>query len=162
MALFVKWVACLITIMHPVHVSFTNVEYLKEEKELSISFQLFTEDFELLFDHLYEADFDLTRRESVVKYQKEIDQYFNDHFRLKYDDLDLTLENKDIKATDEFTWFYYQVHLQKHLPDEIVVYHSVLLDFFIDQKNLLIIKNGNFEQGHQFDIRKKEILISLP
>ncbi|HKL09368.1 MAG TPA: DUF6702 family protein [Bacteroidales bacterium] len=130
MTLFVEWVACIITIMHPVHVSFTNVEYLKEEKELSISFQLFTEDFELLFDHLYEADLDLSHRESVVKYQKEIDQYFNHHFQFKHDDLDLKLKNKDIKTTDEFPWFYYQIHLKTHLPDKIVVHNTVLLDLF--------------------------------
>ncbi|HSH52962.1 MAG TPA: DUF6702 family protein [Bacteroidales bacterium] len=161
MTLFVRWVVCIITMMHPVHVSFTNVEYLQDKNEISVSFQLFTEDFELLFFHLYEKEFKLSKLESVQRFQGKIDQYFNHHFKLKHDDLDLKLENKEIKTTEEFTWFYYRIPLKEQLPQEVTIQNTILFDLFFDQKNLLIIKNGSTEHGYQFDIRNKERLISL-
>ncbi|MDY6801448.1 MAG: DUF6702 family protein [Bacteroidota bacterium] len=161
MTLFVKWVAYLTIMMHPVHVSFTNVEYLKEQNEILVSFQIFTEDFELLLFHLYETELHLNNQESVKKNQEYIDQYFNHHFKLKHDDLDVKLENKKIKSTDEFTWFYYRIPLKEYLPERVTIQNTILLDMFSDQKNLLIIKVAGTEEGYQFDIRKKEILISL-
>jgi hypothetical protein len=161
MTLFIKWVACFVMMMHPVHVSFTNVEYLKAKNEILVSFQLFTEDVELLFCHLYETELKISNKEEVQKFQEKIDQYFNHHFKLKQDDLDLKLENKDIKTTEEFTWFYYRIPLKEHLPEEITVQNTILFDLFFDQKNLLIIESDGNEQGYQFDIRKKEILIAI-
>jgi len=161
MTLFVKWVAYLTIMMHPVHVSFTNVEYLEAQNEILVSFQLFTEDVELLFFHLYETELKISNNEDVQKFQEKIDQYFNHHFKLKHDDLDLKLENKDIKTTEEFTWFYYRIPLKEHLPEEVTVQNTILFDLFFDQKNLLIIESEGNEQGYQFDIRKKEILIAI-
>ncbi len=159
MTLLVKWAIYFITLMHPVHVSFTNVEYIEEKNEISVSFQIFTKDFELLFYHLFEINLDLSNQESYNKYQNKTDQYFNHHFKFGADTL--KLENNGYKRTDEFTWFYYRIPLKSSLPDKLIVQNTVLFDLFFDQKNLLIFKNTGFEQGYQFDIRNKKILISL-
>ncbi|MFP4025157.1 MAG: DUF6702 family protein [Thiohalospira sp.] len=159
MTLLVKWAVCLITLMHPVHVSFTNVEYIEEKNEISVSFQIFIKDFELLFYHLFEVTLNLADQKSYNKYKNKTDQYFNHHFKFGSDTL--TLENNGYKRTDEFTWFYYRIPLNGPLPDEVFVQNTVLFDLFFDQKNLLIYKNAGFEQGYQFDIRNKKILISL-
>ncbi|MDK2978750.1 MAG: hypothetical protein PWP52_1464 [Bacteroidales bacterium] len=161
MVLFIKWIACLIIMMHPVHASFTNVEYLEAQNEISVSFQLFTQDFELLLFHLYETEVNINNQEDVQKFQDKIGQYFNHHFKLKHDDLDFKLENKGIKTTEEFIWFYYRIPLKEHLPAKVTIQNTILFDLFFDQKNLLIIKSEGNEQGYQFDIRNKEILIAI-
>lgn len=157
----IKLFFCLITMMHPVHVSFTNIEYLKAQNEITVSFQIFTDDFELLFVHLYEVNLDLSDQKSYNKFNDKTDQYFNYHFKFKSGNDNFKLVNNGYKISEEFTWFYYRIKLNNDLPDEIIVQNTVLFDLFFDQKNLLIIKSGNKEQGYQFDIRNKEILISL-
>lgn len=157
----IKLFLCLITLMHPVHVSFTSIEYLKSQNEIIVSFQIFTDDFVLLFVHLYEVNLDLSDQKSYNKFKDKTDQYFNHHFKFKSGNESFKLLNNGYKTSEEFTWFYYRIKLSNDLPDEIIVQNTILFDLFFDQKNLLITKFHDNEQGHQFDIRNKEILISL-
>ncbi|MEE4196742.1 MAG: DUF6702 family protein [Bacteroidales bacterium] len=161
MALLVKWIPVFLAIMHPVHVSFTNLEYLEEQDKISISFQLFTDDFELLFFHLYEQKLDLSQQESYHQNADKADQYFNQHFTIETEKEKYRLIPHGYKTTGEFTWFYYQINLDNSLPNELKIKHTVLFDLFFDQKNLLIFKWGEIEMGHQFDIRNKEKLILI-
>ena len=161
MSFFIASIVCLFTMMHPVHVSFTNVEYQQKQNEISVSFQVFTDDFELLFYHLYEEVLDLSESDNINQYNEKIDRYFNQHFTIKSEKRNYHLINNDYKTTEEFTWFYYRIQLNDDIPEKIKIKDTVLFDLFLDQKNLLIFKWGTIEKGHQFDLRNKEISITL-
>ncbi|MFO7827052.1 MAG: DUF6702 family protein [Bacteroidales bacterium] len=147
--------------MHPVHVSFTNLEYLPDEEKMNVSFKVFTKDFRLLFVHLYEENIRFGEKGNYSQFQDKIDQYFNHHFKIKSENQNFELKNVGIETVDEYTWFYFDIPLNGNLSGELLVKNTVLLDLFLDQKNLLIFKSGDFEDGYQFDIRKKELLIPL-
>ena len=44
------------SLMHPVHVSITNVDYLQNENKVELSIKVFKDDFQLLFVHLYQLN----------------------------------------------------------------------------------------------------------
>lgn len=161
MSFFIASIVSLFTMMHPVHVSFTNVEYLQQQNEISVSFQVFTDDFELLFYHLYGEALDLSESDSINQYKEKIDRYFEQHFALRSEERDYKLINNGYKTDEEFTWFYYRIQLNDDIPDKIEIKNTVLFDLFFDQKNLLIFKWEAIEKGHQFDLRNKEISITL-
>ncbi|MFC2121950.1 DUF6702 family protein, partial [Bacteroidota bacterium] len=43
----------LVSDMHPLHVSLTNIEYQKEDKTFKIAFKIFTDDFEEILNRKY-------------------------------------------------------------------------------------------------------------
>ena len=145
-------------LMHPVHVSVTNMEYQPEKDNISLSFKIFTDDFQILFSHLHNISIDFNENGNYYLYQETIDNYFADHFKVFLKDEELVLKNTGIKSNFEATWFFYDIALEKK-EETFIIKNTLLLDLYSDQKNLLIFKNGKTEKGYQFNIKKNEYII---
>ncbi|MBU8893727.1 MAG: hypothetical protein KOO66_13185 [Bacteroidales bacterium] len=144
--------------MHPVHVSVTNMEYQPEKDNISLSFKIFTDDFQILFSHLYNIKIDFNENGNYSLYQEVIDNYFAEHFKVLFKDKELVLKNTGIKSNFEATWFFYDCAVSE-IEGNLIVKNTLLLDLYPDQKNLLIFKNGKLEKGYQFNIKNNEYII---
>ncbi len=144
--------------MHPIHVSVTNLEFQSEKNTISLSFKVFTDDFQLIINQLYNIQVDLSEKGNYNLHKEKIDSYFQDHFKIIVKGKELKYTNEGMKKNDEAVWFYYNIALKKEVKT-FTIKNSILLDLYPDQKNLLILKKREIEKGYQFNFKKKEYTI---
>jgi len=147
--------------LHPVHVSVTNMDYVVEENKINCSTKIFKNDFKLLIYHLYEIEVDFERDTISFENRKLMDEYFISHFKVKLDDsLSPDLKSKNILIKDEYVWFYYQIDVDNHF-NKMEVFNGLLLDLYFDQKNMLIFGYNQSEKGYLFNIQHTSHTINL-
>jgi len=144
--------------MHPIHVSVTNFEFQAENNTISLSFKVFTDDFQLLINQLYDVEVDLSEKGNYTLHKEKIDAYFRDNFKVLVKGKELKFTNEGMKRNDEAVWFFYNIVTKKDLKT-FVIRNSLMLDLYPDQKNLLILKKGEVESGYRFTYKKKEYTI---
>ena len=147
-------------LIHPVHVSITNMDYVPEKNRIDLSFKLYKNDFQLLFIHLKQLNIDFNKDEEIQKFRNEIDHYFLNHFKISNcvaNDLSFI----ETKSDEESIWFYYTIQLANNETKSIEITNTILLDLYFDQKNMLIVHYNNQEKGYLFNLKQTKQLISL-
>jgi hypothetical protein len=147
--------------MHPVHVSYSNLEINPESGEFTLTLKFFTDDLRLLFIHLYEYDMVLEPDKELSPGQVEmISRYLSDAFIIKNTDNQyFTYSYQQKEQNDESLWLHFKGTLASRNPSEITISNSLLLDLYLDQTNLLIIKWGEFEKGYRCDYQVRNIVV---
>ncbi|NOQ25151.1 MAG: hypothetical protein GQ564_07285 [Bacteroidales bacterium] len=147
--------------MHPVHVSITNVDYLQDENKVELSIKVFKDDFQLLFVHLYQLNIDFNNIEKDFSSQEKINTYFSNHLKVNIDDkVNKELRYKGVKKNDESIWFLYEIEVSS-APNSIEFINTILLDLYLDQKNMLIFNYNNKEEGFLFNLKSRNYIISF-
>ena len=151
----------LYSMMHPVHVSVTNVDYFQNQNKAEISIKVFKDDFQLLFAHLYQINLDIDNIENDLNSQDKINTYFSNHFKINIDDKEnKELKYKGIKKNDESIWFLYEIEVSNE-PNSIEFINTILLDLYLDQKNMLIFSYNDKEEGFLFNLKRRNYIISF-
>lgn len=145
--------------MHPVHVSITNMDYIAEENKVTLSFKVFEDDIQLLFNHLYQINIDFNNPESLKKYQNKVDEYFSTHFEIRGEQ-PYTLSFQKIKKENDSIWFYYETKIDAN-PKNFEIRNTLFLDLYFDQKNMLIFTYNEFEKGYLFNLNQTKQMIIL-
>ena len=147
-------------LMHPVHVSVTNMEYFPDKQEIEFSTKIFMDDFQLLFIHLKELNIDFENQDTVKKYKSDINQYIDSHFKLKINNIDKAFTFNGFKNNNDAIWLYYNLKINEEIKS-IKIINTILLDLYFDQKNLFIFKAGDIEKAYQFNIKNREYNIDI-
>ncbi|MBI9053342.1 MAG: hypothetical protein JEY96_05960 [Bacteroidales bacterium] len=145
---------------HPIHVSVTNVEYFPETSELELSTKIFKDDFQLLFVHLNELNIEFENEDSIHKYQDEIDSYIRKNLKVIIHENECKYYFKDYKINDEAIWLSYTMKITDEI-ESLKIKNTLLLDLYFDQKNLLILKAGDYNDGFQFNLKHKEHIFDV-
>jgi hypothetical protein len=145
--------------MHPIHVSVTNMEIQAESNTVLLSFKVFTDDFQLLLNQLYNIDLDLSKNGNYNLHKDKVDAYFQNNFKVLVKDKELKFTSDSIKTNDEAIWFFYNIVSEDEL-NTFIIKNSIMLDLYPDQKNLLLFKKGKLESGYRFTFKKKEFTIN--
>ena len=147
--------------MHPVHVSITNVDYHQNQNKAEISIKVFKDDFQLLFVHLYQQNLDFDNIENDLKSKEKINTYFSNHLKVNIDDKeDKELKYIGIKKNEDSIWFLYEIEVST-VPKSIEFINTILLDLYHDQKNMLIFSYNDKEQGFLFNLKDRNYIISF-
>jgi len=152
----VFWFALL---MHPIHVSITNMEYFPEKNEIEFSTKVFKNDFHLLFIHLKELNIDFENIDSVNKYQDEINTYMSTHINIEINNEQMRIYSSVFKLNDDAIWLSYRCKIKNEIKS-IKIINNLLLDLYYDQKNLLIFKFEDQEYAYQFNLENIEFIIN--
>ena len=147
---------------HPLHVSFTSIDISEERSEANLSFKFYTDDFSLLFFHLYEKNIQPAMDQELTKDQlKIINSYFKRAFALVAgrDTLDLEFIRKD--QDDLNIWLYYKGSWPENKDFQVFLTNMLMLDLYEDQTNLVIVTNGKHEQGYTFDYRNRRFKLDV-
>ena len=147
--------------MHPVHVSVTNMDYNAEDVSIESSTKIFKKDFKLLIYHLYAIEVDFETDTISEKNRKLMEDYFLSHFKVKLDNSvspELTIKNIQIK--DEYVWFYCHIDVDEHF-NQVEIFNGLLFDLYFDQKNMLIFGYNQSEKGYLFNIQQTNHTINL-
>ena len=147
---------------HPLHVSLTSIAFNTVDKEALIVYKFYTDDFSLLFFHLYEKQ--VIPQSGKAFTDKELDLingYLANAFSLTFkgDKLPFTFVKKE--QNEESIWLYYACTLPRNKFKTMLLTNKLLLDLFEDQTNLVIINDGKSEKGISCNAQIRESAIDF-
>ena len=147
-------------IFHPVHVSVTNIEYIESEKRFEVSFKLFYDDFETIISEKYNVQLHLGTEKKLENEDIYFLMYIKERFQLFADGEVLEPRFKSRRMNDDSIWLYF--YFEKITSaKKIEVRNSLMMDLFMDQKNLVIIKSKGLEKGYILKSKNDKIDIHL-
>ena len=148
---------------HPLHVSVTNVEIDPRENEITVSYRFFTDDFSLLFFHLYEKN--ITPVENTDFSTDElsiIEKYLSDAFQVQPAGSSLIHLDYEKKVQNENSiWLYFKGKLPPGAGSQLTFTNKIMLDLYWDQTNLVIIASGGREKGLTFNNKNQEYTVDM-
>lgn len=149
-----------LSLLHPVHVSVTSVEYVKEKNIFDVSFKLFWDDFEVIIAQKYGVLLNLGKEDEKKEKEHYFTQYISASFSLMVDGVKLEPKYKMDTINEASIWLYYS-YPGRLGKTKIEIENRLMLDMFDDQTNLLMVKFGNIEKGFTMKQRKEKIAFDL-
>lgn len=143
---------------HPLHMSFTNIEFVDSLQRWELTVKLFKDDFGDELSRLYGFEIDEERIDSTsaeAVYRK----YLNRYLKVKFDDTRIETNSwvyLNEKENFEAVWLNFYFKHDK-IPRSINVRNELMFSLFNDQKNLFIFSHGGKQKAFQFHRKKAEI-----
>ena len=125
-------------VLHPFHVSVSDIKYKQDKKAIQISTRIFLDDLELgLQAYTGNEKLDITASENWEFVKENLKPYLLERIKL-WDEKNRAYEIKYIGAEieDDVMWAYLEVEKVKKLK-HVKVYNSVLHEVWGDQENLV-------------------------
>ena len=150
-------------IFHPVHLSYTNVEYIAAEKRFKILFKIFADDFDKIIFKKYGFKLGFEKKQEPKNYKKFISKYINEHFNITIDNKSKLILKYDYHKfkEDEPTFYLYFSSKYKGSLKSLKIKNSLMTDLYLDQNNLLIFNYKKMQKAVKFDLKKITAIIQL-
>ena len=151
------------TNFHPVHVSFTNVEYIEDKKQFQILFKIFADDFDLILKKKYNVYLNFENGKKPNGYEKVVTKYILEHFKIVIDNKDLTaskLKFLNLEFKEKAVWLHY-IYKLKGQGNRFELWNSLMTDLYLDQTNLLIFNYYSFQKAIRFTNDKTKEVLSV-
>jgi len=134
---------------HEFHLSKTTINYNTEEMAIQVSTRIFIDDLELsLKDSGYDSLKICTRKEKENAEQL-IQDYINEHLKVKIDDSDLEFTFLGKEQSDDLAavWCYLEAY-DVEAFNKMSVSNTILISQFDDQKNITMIQVDKEKIAH--------------
>jgi hypothetical protein len=151
-----------LSVLHPLHITYTSIEVNKGNDSVYLSHKFFTNDFTLLFYHLFEKQVEpQINQELSTSELKLIETYLSYRFILTLgtDTISMKYVRKD--QDDESLWLYFKGRLPDNNWRSLSVQNQLLLDLYEDQTNLVIIICGKEERGYTFNLTDQQAVYEI-
>lgn len=146
---------------HPVHVSLLNIDLYPETGKIEIVFKLYSDDFERIILSKYSIDLDITSKIDPGENAEFINRYINESFELKINGTKIdNWEYTGNQMNEEAIWLYYK-NIWPGKIKEISVTDSVMMDFFEDQTNMVIIGWPGTQNGYSLNNKNRDITLII-
>jgi len=147
--------------LHPVHLTFTNVEYIEAQNQFKILFKIFIDDFDNIIFKKYGFKLGFEKKEKPKNYEKIISKYINEHFKIIINNkIKLSLKYNYHKFKEnEPTFYLYFLSKYKGDIKTVKITNSLMTDLFLDQKNLLIFNYKKIQKAIKFDNKKINVRV---
>ena len=139
------------SLFHPIHISITNISYFEDPNHFEVSVRLFRDDLEMIINHKYEQDITLTDDSISNEEVVAVNKYINEMLLFVVNNDTIPVRNVNIKIDDLMLVANFNVKFSNEL-NSLEVTNILMMDAFMDQKNLLIINYKNKEKGYNFTI----------
>lgn len=134
----VSFIQCLFftTLVHPLHISVTEIEFDEKDKALEIMMRVFVDDLEVTMkDRLKQPELDILSPKGITVDQM-MTEYLNEHFQLSLDTKSQKIKYLGHEREDEAFIFYIEVSNVKKWKT-IQVMNNMMMEVFEDQSNLV-------------------------
>lgn len=162
MSLLLSLVIAVLSVSHPLHITYTSIEVDQVNDSISLSHKFYTNDFTLLFHHLFEKQVEPKMNQEFSAPELDLVQtYLSYRFILVSgtDTIRLNYLHKD--QDDENVWLYFKGRLPENNLKSLSVRNQLLLDLYEDQTNLVIITCGKEERGFTFNIADQQAVFEI-
>lgn len=138
MPLIVIFLSSVLILLHPIHVSVTEITFDEKEKELEIMLRIFTDDLELAIRNA-KSNPELNLLHPLNNTLDKLAwEYIQPRFKLSADGKVQPVTYLGHEADDDVLVFYIQVRPIKKFKT-ISIINSILTEFYEDQSNLVNI-----------------------
>lgn len=148
---------------HPLHLTFTNLEFNTENNRWVLTIKIFSDDFSTNLKAATGLDLGDGVKAGKNESAKTLQKWLGNRFMIWFDARPLDIETwkfEGMKVKDDATWITYTITAP--LPvTEVRVRNSLLMDLYSDQKNLFIFVMGQTESAHEFKNKDQETTIKL-
>jgi hypothetical protein len=142
MPLISIFLSSVLTLLHPLHLSVTEITLDEKEKELEIMLRVFTDDLELAIRNAqHDAELDLLNPSNTTT-DKLAWEYLQPRFKLVTDGKVQPVKYLGHEADENVLVFYIQVQPVKNFTT-IGITNSILTELYEDQANLVNITVGD-------------------
>ena len=135
--MFISILILIQSVLHPFHVSVSEVKYKEDIKALQISTRIFLDDLEVAMQtYIGDETLDIMKAENWTIVNEHLHTYLLENIKC-YDAkgmLDLKYVGAEIE--DDVMWAYLEIEKVKKLKT-ITIWNSVLTESFDDQENLI-------------------------
>lgn len=128
-------------VVHPFHVSVSDVNYNRETGTVEITHKIFLDDLENALNRSSESKVDIIKSAAKSELNDRLVNYLNNHFSINIDGEKIPLDFIGSEIQADAIWIYQESPAIKGFS-EISVKNTVLFEMFEDQTNLVHIKNG--------------------
>jgi len=146
--------SCIKLAAHPIHISVVNIDYVSDSNLVRYSVRLFYDDFQNILNRKYNTMLNFGKENRMTsKEQESVQNYLNTNLIIK-DSKDNILRPVFLgwKVEDFSVWFFFRAKTGVAI-NEFFIENKLMLDVFMDQKNLLIIRKADDEKGFEFNQR---------
>jgi len=132
----------LISMVHPLHVSVTEIEMDETDGRLEVMMRVFMDDLELTFRNEYKMpELDILAATSLSVDQMT-EQYMADHFKISLDNVPQKIQYLGHEQEGEAFIFYIEVDKVKKW-NTILIRNDILMETYRDQSNLVHVTSND-------------------
>lgn len=124
---------------HDYYVSVTEIEYVKEQKSLQITSQIFIDDFEKLLRERFDEGLVLAPDNKPEQIERYIQTYLEDKLKLKVNGKAVNFKFIGKEYKDDITYCYLEIKDISNIKS-IAVTNRLLFDVILEQQNIVRIK----------------------
>ncbi|HKO80909.1 MAG TPA: DUF6702 family protein [Chitinophagaceae bacterium] len=137
-------------LLHPLHVSVTEINYNAADKTLEISCKLFTDDFEKVLAQNYKTKIDLINPPDRPAMEKLVSDFIFTHLSIKADGKPVKASYLGYEKDNDAIYSYFQVD---NVPSvkKIEITNNILHELFTDQINLMHVMVGGKRKSYKLD-----------
>ncbi len=145
---------------HPLFVSLTDVHYNNEEDQVEVSVRIFTDDLENVLRKNYAGKLDILHPENEGDVKELIDNYVNDHLKIKVNGKSYPLHFEGFEPENENIWSYFTIEGIKDF--KLVEFeNSLLFDLTKEQINLIDIHAEGKEHSTKLNYPETHALFEI-
>jgi len=125
-----------LVIMHPFHLSLTEINYNPESQKLEISQKIFWDDLEIALSGFHDKSIDFLNPDNKELLSKQVNSYLLAHNSIWVEGKLIALSVLGFEVEEDAAWFYLE-SAQTQRPNSIKISSSILVEDFADQKNVV-------------------------
>lgn len=148
---------------HPLHLTFTNLEYNARKNNWTLTIKVFSDDFATNLKMATGAEPITGRNSGNGQTEQLLKKWLETRLLIWFDSrpvLSETWKFTGITVREDASWLNFT--FSAGMPSsEIKIRNSLLMDLYGDQKNLFILTMEHFQSAHQFKIKDQETVIKL-
>ena len=148
---------------HPLHLTFTNLEFKTQNNRWEITIKVFSDDFASNLRMATGTDLQIDNKSKGADVEIVLGTWLENRFRIWFDSRPIefkTWKFGGVKVKEDATWLTYSFNAP--LPvSEIKINNTLLLDLYSDQKNLFVLVMGQTQSAFEFKNKNQETIIKL-
>ena len=124
------------SVLHPFHISLTEIKYNAQKKNMEISQKIFWDDLEVGLSDFYKAKINFLKPKDKADLDKKIKEYILRNNEIIVNGQKVALSYLGYEIEEDAAWFYLEA-IQLTKPEKVEVRNSILQSHFNDQQNII-------------------------
>jgi len=148
---------------HPLHLTFTNLEYKTQNNRWVLTIKVFSDDFAANLKMATGTGTIIDKKSKSLETELALKKWLESRLKIWFDSRPVEFDAwrfDGIRVKEDASWLTYT--FSAAMPtSEIKIRNTLLFDLYSDQKNLFILAMGQFQSAHEFKNKDQETIIKL-
>jgi len=147
--------------LHPVHVSLLNIDMETNTGDFTLTFKMFSDDFESIISQKYGIQLDIVNQVDPEENILSVNKYIDESFSMSINGMRIeALEYIRNELNHEAIWLFYRGRFEGTIRT-VTITNKVMMDKFEDQTNLVIVTYLNKQNGYRLNNKNPDITFKI-